>query len=152
MLRAQPFAQSNCHGWVFTQGQHILRGEDVQLILDDNNYAKVANPQNNDVAVYRSSEGDIVHTGVVRGSLETATIVESKWGIGALYMHIAEEQPYSQNITYYRSERPSHEIFIANTDRTSELAAELLLLADQAIDDRVKRSFFDTHFCSSQCE
>jgi len=112
MLRAKPSVQSNCHGWVFTQGQHILRGEDVQLILNDNNYTEVSKPQFNDVVVYRSNYGVILHTGVVRGSLEGAILVESKWGISALCMHVAEEQPYAQNFTYYRTDRPSHDILI----------------------------------------
>lgn len=125
MMRVQPFVQSNCHGWVFTQGQHILRGEDVQLILDDNNYTLVSKPQSNDVAVYRSDDGVILHTGVVRGSLEGATIVESKWGVGAVYLHIGEEQPYSQNISYYRTDRPTHEILISNTKQKVDATAEI---------------------------
>ncbi len=150
MLRAQPFAESNCHGWVFTQGQHILKGSDVELILNDNNYTEVTEPRYNDVAVYRSDEGAILHTGVVRGSLEGATIVESKWGIGALYMHVAEEQPYSENITYYRTDRPSHVILTVPSDRSPKATANVLLLADQTINDGVKRSFFNAHISRSQ--
>ena len=126
MLRAQPFVQSNCHGWVFSKGQHILRSEDVQLILKDNNYTLVARPECNDVAVYRSDEGAILHTGLVRGSLEGATIVESKWGIGALYLHVAEEQPYTQNISYYRTNRPSHDILISSSKSKFEATAQNL--------------------------
>jgi hypothetical protein len=148
MLRAKPFVQSNCHGWVFTQGQHILIGEDVELILKGNNYTEVSTPQANDVVVYRSNEGLILHTGVVRGSLEGATIVESKWGIGALYLHIAEEQPYSQNLTYFRTARPSHSITIAHSHEGP--AAKADLFANQLIDDGIERGSFDTHFCSSQ--
>ncbi|MDX1927170.1 MAG: hypothetical protein SFV81_11670 [Pirellulaceae bacterium] len=150
MLRAQPYAQSNCHGWVFTQGQHILKGEDVQCILTDNNYIEVSTPQANDIAVYRSDDGMILHTGLVRGSLEGATIVESKWGIGALYLHVAEEQPYSPNITYYRTDRPSHDITIVR--KHQEATTSDSLLADQLIDDSVERAFLDPHFCSSQSE
>ena len=73
----------------------------------------MSKPEPNDVVVYRGHEGTILHTGLVRGSLEGATIVESKWGVGALYMHIAEEQPYSQDISYYRTDRPSHGILIS---------------------------------------
>jgi hypothetical protein len=165
MLRAQPSVQSNCHGWVFAQGQHILMGEDVQLILNDNNYTQVPKPQANDIAVYRSDESVILHTGVVRGSLEGVTMVESKWGIGSVYMHVSEEQPYSQNISYYRTDRPSHDILISSTklrgkaegenwDRANQLQAYELLgvLAYQAIDNRVQRSSFDPHFCGSQRE
>lgn len=113
MLRAKPSIRSNCHGWVFARGEHILRGTDIPIILNENHYTAVSKPTSNDIAVYRSAEGEVLHTGLVRGSLEGATIVESKWGIGALYMHIAEEQPYSQNITYYRTDRPSHDILVS---------------------------------------
>lgn len=116
MLRSQPSSMSNCHGWVFAQSTHILRGEDVELILKENNYTEVSKPQFNDVAVYRSNEGAVLHTGVVRGQLDGATLVESKWGIGAVYLHIAEIQPYSQNITYYRTDRPTHSILTQATE------------------------------------
>lgn len=124
MLRAQPFVQSNCHGWVFSQGEHIVKGEDVQRILDENNYTLVSQPASNDVAVYRSDEGVIMHTGLVRGSLNGATMVESKWGAGALYMHLSDEQPYSQNISYYHTNRPTHSILISSTKPTVEAMAE----------------------------
>jgi hypothetical protein len=124
MLRAQPVVQSNCHGWVFSQGEHILKGEDVQLILNENNYVQVSQPAANDVAVYRSDEGVIVHTGLVRGSLDGATIVESKWGVGARYIHLSQEQPYSQNILYYRTDRPTHHILISSSQPTVEATAE----------------------------
>lgn len=126
MLRAKPFVQANCHGWVFTNAQHILRGEDVQKILDDNDYSKVTNPQCNDIVVYRDHENAIMHTGLVRGYLEGAVLVESKWGLGAVYMHLAEEQPYSQNITYYRTNRGSHLISISSNKPTLDATAENL--------------------------
>jgi hypothetical protein len=144
MLRAQPFVQSNCHGWVFTDGRHILRGEDVQAILNENSYIEVAKPQSNDVVVYRGDDGTILHTGVVRGTLEGAIVVESKWGIGALYMHVAEEQPYSQNLTYYRTHRPTHTITIATAKPNDNL------LTDQSVDDGVKRIALNPHLRSSQ--
>jgi hypothetical protein len=110
MLRAQPFVQSNCHGWVFSQGEHIVKGEDVQRILDENKYTLVSQPATND--------------GLVRGSLNGATMVESKWGVGAIYMHLSDEQPYSQNISYYHTNRPTHNILISSTKPTVEALAE----------------------------
>jgi hypothetical protein len=160
MLRAQPSVQSNCHGWVFAQGQHIVKGEDVQLILNDNSYTQVSKPQPNDIAVYRGAECVILHTGVVRGSLEGAIMVESKWGMGSIYLHIAEEQPYSQDITYYRTDRPSHDILISSIEMSAQAAGEnweranqlqkydlSVVLAYQSIDNRVQRRSFDPHFC-----
>ncbi len=122
MLRAEPFLEANCHGWVFSQGEHIVKGETVQLILDENKYTSVDAPQPNDVVIYRSAQGEIIHTGIVRGTLEGSTIVESKWGIGGLYLHVAEEQPYSQYISYYRTERPTHRILISTHQDRPETA------------------------------
>ena len=116
MLREPPQLQSNCHGWVFTGGEHLLRGEDVQLILDDNGYDRVHSPESNDIAIYRDQSGYITHTGLVRGTLSGAVMVESKWGIGALYLHVADEQPYGKNIEYYRTNRGSHHIKTVSTD------------------------------------
>jgi hypothetical protein len=126
MLRAQPMVESNCHGWVFAKGEHIVRGEEVQLILDENGYRGVFEPEANDVVLYRNDSGAILHTGLVRGFLEGAVIVESKWGIGALYMHIAEEQPYSQNISYWRTARGSHDLRIEATPPATAAIADSL--------------------------
>ncbi len=108
---AEPKAFTNCHGWVFTEGKHLLRSEDVQLILDENGYREVSNPQTNDVVVYRDQAGSVIHTGLVRSAIKAGTVlVESKWGFASTYLHFAENQPYSQNISYYRSPRDGHMI------------------------------------------
>ncbi len=110
MLREEPFMESNCHGWVFTGGKHIIQGADVSLILAENGYVEVIDPQPNDVAIYRDKTGFLTHTALVRGELGGAVMVEGKWGIGALYIHVAEQQPYGTDIKYYRTDRESHVI------------------------------------------
>ena len=123
ILREPPFVESNCHGWVFTGGEHLVRGDDVQLILNDNGYLRVQHPEPNDIAIYRDNTGFITHTGLVRGNLGDTVMVESKWGIGALYLHVADEQPYAKNIEYYRTHRGSHRIKTVDTSSDTNLAA-----------------------------
>lgn len=109
MLRAAPSVQTNCCGWVFSGGRYIVRCEDVQAILDENGYQKVDKPQLGDVVVYRNSEGLIMHVGIVNGSMAgDLVLVESKWGADGTYVHLADEQPYSRDITYWHSERHGH--------------------------------------------
>lgn len=109
MLRNEAHIGSNCHGWVFTGGRFIVQCEDVPTILDENGYFEVPAPELNDVVVYRSDAGDVLHTGIVRGFLDgDAALVESKWGAEGTYLHLAEEQPYSQNISYWHTDRGSH--------------------------------------------
>lgn len=113
ILRDRAYIGSNCHGWVFTGGQYIILSRDVQRILDENGYVEVATPGLNDVVVYRNAAGDVIHTGIVRGFLDGhRALVEGKWGIEGTYLHLAEEQPYSQNISYWHTERASHALTI----------------------------------------
>jgi hypothetical protein len=109
MRRDEPRFSSNCHGWVFTAGQFIVRSRDVQTILDENGYFEVRAPRLNDLVIYRNGTGEIIHTGIVRGFLNgDLALVESKWGAEATYLHLADEQPYSQNISYWHTDRGSH--------------------------------------------
>lgn len=100
---------SNCHGWVFTAGQFLLKGRDVDRILCDNNYFVVATPKIDDVVIYRDDVGQILHTALVQGVLRDGTVItESKWGVDERFLHRPADQPYSQNYEYYRTNRPSH--------------------------------------------
>lgn len=113
ILRDPPDAKSNCHGWAFTGGQFLLRGNEVEQILHDNSYQTVPNPQSGDLIIYRNESGEILHTGVVRGVLDEGTVmIESKWGVDGRYLHLPTDQPYSQIYGYYRSSRPGHRIEI----------------------------------------
>lgn len=104
-------SQSNCHGWVFAGGQHLIVGNDVQRILDDNGYQCCSSPQSGDLIVYRNAIGEIIHTGVVIERLiPISPLVESKWGLGARFVHAPKDQPYGSNYSYYRSARLGHKL------------------------------------------
>lgn len=104
---------ANCHGWVFTGGRFLLKGEGVQQILDDNGYEVVEKPTAGDIVIYRNALGSILHTGLVQGVLKDETIlVESKWGIDQRFLHLPEQQPYSSIFEFYRSNRGGHLIEI----------------------------------------
>ncbi len=99
----------NCHGWVFAGGRFFLRGEQVAIILEDNGYAAVPNPQPRDLAVYRNSTGSIVHTGVVRFVGPESILVESKWGKSGRFLHPHNLHCYHPaECTFYRSARSGH--------------------------------------------
>ena len=99
----------NCHGWVFTAGRFALRSEDVEAILEDNQYEKVDEPQPGDLIVYRDDEGRVLHTGLVRSVIANEIVlIESKWGPLGRFLHGPEDQPWGENCAYYRSPRPGH--------------------------------------------
>ncbi len=106
---ADPDPTYNCHGWVFTAGRFALRSEDVELILEDNQYTKVDEPQPGDLIIYRDDQGRILHTGLVRSVIAgEIVLIESKWGPLGRFLHGPEDQPWGENYTYYRSLRPGH--------------------------------------------
>lgn len=99
----------NCHGWVFTNGQYVVRGRDVPIVLQGNGYEEVrGKPQPNDLVVYRSEFGEIVHTGIVRVADTDLILIESKWGFHGRYLHRLNDQAYSARHTFYRTSRPTH--------------------------------------------
>jgi hypothetical protein len=114
ITRAAPQPSTNCHGWVFTDGKYILRSADVQTVLNENGYLKVESPQDNDVVIYRDSAGRIIHSGLVRSVLSDGSVlIESKWGFASTYIHMAVNQPYSSDFSYYHTPRGSHTIQIS---------------------------------------
>ena len=114
---------SNCHGWVFTAGQFLLKGRDVDRILSDNNYFVVSNPRIDDIVIYRDDVGQILHTALVQGVLRDGTVItESKWGIDERFLHLPTDQPYSQTFDYYRTARPNHLIKILNANDVESIA------------------------------
>lgn len=111
--RADANTRSNCHGWVFTNGRYLLDAAGVARILADNGYEQVREPRADDIVIYRTSSGEILHTGLVRGVLDDGTVlIESKWSVGGRYLHLPDDQPYSQLYEYYRTSRPSHVVAI----------------------------------------
>lgn len=111
--REQAHEQTNCHGWVFTKGRYLLFGPEVELILKDNGYQPVDQPEINDVIVYRGNDGTISHSGLVQAILaDGSPIIESKWGIGPRCLHFPLDQPFGSNFSYYRSQRGQHAICV----------------------------------------
>lgn len=115
MQRGEATEDTNCHGWIFTGGRHFLSGRMVDRILDDNGYHIVSDPEPNDVVVYRNAQQEVLHTALVRGRLNDGlVIVESKFGVGARFLHLPEDQPYSPRFEFYRTDRGRHDIAIRN--------------------------------------
>lgn len=115
--RGDASINANCHGWVFTGGKYLLKGNSVDMILSDNGYTLQGKPEPGDLIVYRSPGGDCLHTGIVSGILLDGTcIIESKWGIAGRYLHQAEDQPYGLNYAFYRSPRSGHLVTIVHRD------------------------------------
>ncbi|MFN7450981.1 MAG: hypothetical protein ACK56W_14190 [Pirellula sp.] len=105
--------EANCHGWVFTGGKFLVRGESVEKILEENGYRSVKEPAAGDVIIYRSIAGNILHTALVQAILNDGTVLaESKWGIDQRFIHMPEHQPYSSDFTYYRTNRRDHRILV----------------------------------------
>src|SRR5262249_26831322 len=99
----------NCHGWVFTGGRCWVRGGAVESILADNAYQVTTQPKEGDLAVFRSSAGEVTHTGLVRGNAAGSVLIESKWGQMGRYVHTARDHPYrTDGLTYYHTPRGTH--------------------------------------------
>jgi hypothetical protein len=76
------------------------------MLLEDNGYRVVERPRAGDVIVYRDGVDQIVHTGLVLCAFDDGQVlIESKWGIAGRYLHMAQDQYYSQLFSYYRSDR-----------------------------------------------
>jgi hypothetical protein len=106
--RAEGADHTNCHGWVFTGGKFLLSPDDVELILKENGYAAVQEPQPGDLVVYRQGKA-VSHTAVVRYVAEgQPVLVEGKWGSLGVFLHPAEGSCYGTEFTFHRSPRQGH--------------------------------------------
>jgi hypothetical protein len=104
----------NCHGWTFAGGACWIFGGAVDVILEDNGYRAVSDPQANDLVVFRNSSNQVTHSGIVRTILpEGEFLMESKWGWAGRFLHTARYQVYGTKMTVYRSNRPGHHIHIS---------------------------------------
>jgi hypothetical protein len=101
---------SNCHGWVFAGGHYWVVDADVELILQDNGYVRVAEPRPGDLAIFRDAGGGLTHSGVVRfAGPDNLILIESKWGCLSRFLHPPERHLYPDTVcTYYRSPRAGH--------------------------------------------
>jgi len=124
-IRREPASdQTNCHGWVFTQGRHLLFGAEVEQILRDNDYWVADRPNTNDIIVYRNSHGTIIHSGIVRAVFTDGTVmIESKWGISARYLHLPTDQPYGDTYHYYRGDSTTHDVCVMPLEGEGSMAS-----------------------------
>ena len=114
LLESNP--ASNCYGWVFTRGQYGIRDAEVPIILSDNEYVEISQPQDGDLVVYRRGD-DICHCGVVRiVDRHAPVLVESKWGPFGVYLHAPSTQPFGGDSRFYRSARPNHMLALRAAD------------------------------------
>jgi hypothetical protein len=116
---ADPSPDSNCHGWLFAGGRAWIQGHEVEVILRDNGYQPVAQPQVNDLAVFYGENGGILHSALVRVAADGLILVESKWGLGGRYVHRPEDQSYAPRWTYYHSARQGHRLLGLDSDTTT---------------------------------
>jgi hypothetical protein len=102
----------NCHGWVFTDGRFWLSPEGVELILADNGYRPSETPGVGDLVVYRSRDGKLLHTGILRAGVESGIVlVESKWGVLGRFVHSPDIHPYGDCLwTCHRTARLGHRL------------------------------------------
>ena len=116
---AKPDLACNCHGWVFTGGHAGIPSGQIEAILADNGYIPVLAPGEGDLILYRTPEGTVIHTGLVRFVDDDGVIlIESKWGPLGVYLHPPEAQPWGHDFTFYRSPRPGHLLRLTGEDRS----------------------------------
>src|SRR5260370_3038105 len=106
-----PDVATNCHGWIFLGSGFCLLGEDIPKILEDNGYEKVSRPRPGDLVIYHDAQAKVLHSGLVRFVDDRMALVESKWGTLGRYLHAPENQPYSQEWTYYPTLRLNHLLY-----------------------------------------
>jgi hypothetical protein len=111
---------SDCHGWLFTGGRHLIDGQDVEWILQDNGYQHVLEPQPGDLAIYPDSAGKIRHSGVVVAVTDKhVPLVESKWGFIGRYISPAFNHMYGPGCRFYRSSREGHHLRLSTEERST---------------------------------
>lgn len=110
---AEPNAECNCHGWVYTGGRYAIQGRYIDELLADNGYEEVAEARPDDLVIYRGTDNAVEHTGLVRHiGPDGMILVESKWGPLGVYLHPLESQPYGVSHQFYRSPRAGHMVAI----------------------------------------
>jgi hypothetical protein len=100
----------NCHGWIFTGGRYWVKGNDVPVILADNGYTLVSQPEEHDLIIYRDARGACIHSGIVRTVSGDLLLIESKWGKAGRFIHPPEVQFYGTQYAFYRSPRLGHRL------------------------------------------
>jgi hypothetical protein len=115
--------QSNCVGWIFTGGHHLLQCSDVEMILEDNGYQQVKAPRAGDLVIYRNDGEAITHAGRVAFILnEGQPMIESKWGYQGVFLHLPDGSPFGLNWAYYRSARSNHHLLLSDPPALDEMS------------------------------
>ncbi len=111
----EPDSASNCAGWVFTGGHHLMQCCDVNLILEDNGYQHATEPRVGDLVIYRNNNDVITHVGSVAMLVNgTQPLVESKWGYQGAFLHLPKASPFGSNWTFYRTGRSNHHLLLTS--------------------------------------
>jgi len=111
-------ALSNCHGWVFTDGEFCIDGASIDDIVRENGYLQVAEPRPADLIIYRDADGVPVHTGIVKATGRNGfVLIESKWGQLDVYWHTPADQRYADHWEFWRSPRPGHRLDVLDVQR-----------------------------------
>jgi len=102
---------SNCHGWIFAEGQFVIHDSSIPTILAEHGYSEVEQPAAGDIAIYRTN-GEIVHSGLVRlANPNNDTLLDSKWGPFSVFLHPPEAHPGIWK--FYRTSRATHTLKLA---------------------------------------
>ena len=108
-VRTEPTARYNCHGMTFGSGRSTISPDEIDKILKDDDYQRVAEASvlPGDIVLYMTADGDVEHSGIVvepplPESLNIPLIV-SKWGNAPEIVHKANDCQYDfTNARYYR--------------------------------------------------
>ena len=90
----------NCMGMVFASRRTWIQPEHLKMILDEDDYRRVNNLaelERGDVVVYRDSQGDVSHVGIVAEpglyvpDGKRQVLVLSQWGQAGEYVHLVDD-------------------------------------------------------------
>ena len=89
-----------CHDWTFG-GSKYSDGCPVPTLLAD--YEPTNKPRPGDIVVYWGSNGEAVHSGIVRAvGADEFVVIESKWGHMGRYLHLTGISHFPSRFNYYR--------------------------------------------------
>lgn len=98
---------ADCHGVTFTNGQYWINDDQVDTMLRGGGFRQTTTPKVGDVAVYRDSAGNVVHSVTVTKVDPTTGQVLEVSGLGGIQMHEHINTPRdgwsdpTATITYY---------------------------------------------------
>lgn len=112
---SEPTAVYNCHSYAWyrfsTANPYWIM--DISQFLLDSGCTKVAtaSAQVNDIIVYKNSDGQPIHSGVVYSISSSGELtIRSKWGQAGIYQHSIEEIP-PEYCSYYGSGIANYDIY-----------------------------------------